>query len=102
MEDTKLKVAGWLGANDEVFFKKQVAKLKAAGLDNHFDHAGSPDRDGKRDFLRSIDVFSVPTTYREPKGMYVIEALAAEVPAAETGRCSIGVSLLLPSTRRAT
>jgi glycosyltransferase involved in cell wall biosynthesis len=31
-------------------------------------------------FLQGIDVLSVPTTYREPKGLYVLEALANGVP----------------------
>ena len=31
-------------------------------------------------FLQSLDVLSVPTTYREPKGIYVLEALANGVP----------------------
>ena len=31
-------------------------------------------------FLHGIDVLSVPTTYREPKGLYVLEALANGVP----------------------
>src|SRR5207302_10540272 len=30
--------------------------------------------------LQAIDVLSVPTTYREPKGLYVLEALANAVP----------------------
>ncbi|MFT4546465.1 MAG: glycosyltransferase involved in cell wall biosynthesis [Verrucomicrobiales bacterium] len=80
MEQAKFKVAGWLGANDEEFFQQQVAKIEAAGLSSDFHHAGSPDRDAKREFLRGLDVFSVPTTYREPKGIYVIEALAAGIP----------------------
>ena len=31
-------------------------------------------------FYQSIDVLSVPTTYHEPKGLYVLEALASGVP----------------------
>ena len=31
-------------------------------------------------FLQSLDVLSVPTTYREPKGLYVLEAWANGVP----------------------
>ena len=31
-------------------------------------------------FLHGLDVLSVPTTYREPKGLYVLEALANGVP----------------------
>ena len=41
------------------------------------------DRAGKLDLLRSVDVFSVPTTYRDPKGLFVLEALAAGVPVVE-------------------
>ena len=39
-----------------------------------------PDHASKVRFLRSLDVLSVPTTYREPKGLYVLEALANGVP----------------------
>jgi glycosyltransferase involved in cell wall biosynthesis len=38
------------------------------------------DRKGKIDFLGSIDVLSVPTVYEEPKGLFVLESLAAGVP----------------------
>src|SRR5205085_6656931 len=31
-------------------------------------------------FLRSLDVLAVPTTYQEPKGLFVLEALAAGIP----------------------
>ncbi len=30
--------------------------------------------------IRSLDAFSVPTTYREAKGLYVLEALSQGVP----------------------
>ena len=79
-EDVRLKVAGWLGPNDEDFFARQRRKIVIAGFIDDFEHCGSPDRDGKREFLHSLDVFSVPATYREPKGLYVIEALASGVP----------------------
>jgi glycosyltransferase involved in cell wall biosynthesis len=38
------------------------------------------DRAGKIEMLDSIDVFSVPTTYPEAKGIYVLEALSRGVP----------------------
>jgi glycosyltransferase involved in cell wall biosynthesis len=38
------------------------------------------DRRGKIDLLRGADVLSVPATFREPKGFYVLEALAAGTP----------------------
>ena len=55
-------------------------RLKDADLDEHFVHVDSPDHDSKVRFLQSIDVLSVPTVYREPKGLYVLEALANGVP----------------------
>jgi glycosyltransferase involved in cell wall biosynthesis len=54
--------------------------MKEAGLADSFDHVDSPDHAGKVRFLQSLDVLSVPTTYREPKGLYVLEALANGVP----------------------
>ena len=41
---------------------------------------GTLERDEKLNFFRQIDVFSVPAPYREPKGISILEALAAGVP----------------------
>jgi glycosyltransferase involved in cell wall biosynthesis len=76
----RLRAAGWLGARDRHYFEEQVEKLHAAGLSGAFDYAGEVDRTGKIGFLRSLDVLSVPTTYREPKGLFALEAMAAGVP----------------------
>ncbi len=54
--------------------------MKDRGLGDHFQHVESPDHESKVRFLHGIDVLSVPTTYREPKGLYVLEALANGVP----------------------
>ncbi len=35
---------------------------------------------GSSIFLASLDVLAVPTAYQEPKGLFVLEALAAGVP----------------------
>src|SRR5205814_3313393 len=45
-----------------------------------FEHVESPAHEDKVQFLQGIDVLSVPTTYREPKGLYVLEALANGTP----------------------
>ena len=57
-----------------------MSKLREAGCGDEFEHVPSPDHAGKVSFLQSLDVLSVPTTYREPKGLYVLEALANGVP----------------------
>ena len=47
-----------------------------------------PDHASKVRFLHDLDVLSVPTTYREPKGLYVLEALANGVPVVQPGHGS--------------
>ena len=76
----RLHVSGWLGDNHKAYLEEQKRRLRGAGLDADFIHVDSPDHAGKIRFLRSIDVLSVPTTYHEPKGLYVLEALANGVP----------------------
>jgi glycosyltransferase involved in cell wall biosynthesis len=79
-EGARLRAAGWLGQSDKVFFEEQRRKLAAAGALEAFEHVDVPDREDKIRFLHGLDVLSVPTIYREPKGIYVLEALAAGVP----------------------
>jgi glycosyltransferase involved in cell wall biosynthesis len=80
MDDARLKIAGWLGGQNRPYFEKVMASLRAAGLGEAVEHVGEIDRAGKVEFLRSLDVLSVPTTYEEPKGLFVLEALASGVP----------------------
>jgi glycosyltransferase involved in cell wall biosynthesis len=79
-EQCRLHVSGWLGANNQKYFEDIQSKLKERRLHEHFAHLEAPDHDSKVRFLQEIDVLSVPTTYREPKGLYVLEALANGVP----------------------
>lgn len=76
----QLAVAGWLGNQHRPYWQEQLDKLAAAGLAQRLNYHGSVDRPGKLRFLRSIDVLCVPTTYHEPKGLFVLEGLAAGVP----------------------
>jgi len=80
MQGVRLEIAGWLGDNNRSYAEAEFAKLREAGLQDHFRYIGSISRDEKVTFLRGIDVLSVPTTYHEPKGLFVLEALAAGVP----------------------
>jgi glycosyltransferase involved in cell wall biosynthesis len=76
----RLRVSGWLGENNRGYFEEIRRSLRAAGLEEKFEHVESPDHVSKVAFLQSLDVLSVPTTYREPKGLYILEALANGVP----------------------
>ena len=76
----RLRVSGWLGDHNRPFFEEQKAKLARVNLLADFDHVETPDHAGKVRFLQSLDALSVPTTYHEPKGLYVLEAWANGVP----------------------
>ncbi len=76
----KLKVAGYLGQRDRKYFQAIKSTVQSLGLDAIFEYAGEIDRDQKIDFINGLDVLSVPTTYKEPKGLFVLEALANAVP----------------------
>lgn len=80
LEGAKLRASGWLGENNRLYFEKQVKHLQDSGLINDFEHVECPDHASKVKFLHDLDVLSVPTVYKEPKGLYVLEALANGVP----------------------
>jgi glycosyltransferase involved in cell wall biosynthesis len=76
MGAAKFRAAGWLGPQHRAFFAEQVRRLDPAD----FEHVDCPDHDSKVRFLQGVDVLSVPTDYREPKGLYLLEAWANGVP----------------------
>jgi glycosyltransferase involved in cell wall biosynthesis len=75
-----LHASGWLGENQTSYLEGLRLRLAEHGVDQDFHHMPTPDHARKVAFLQSLDVMSVPTTYREPKGLYVLEALANGVP----------------------
>ena len=75
-----LAIAGYLGKGDEAYFSEVQKRLEALGLADRYHYWGEVDRQQKLDFLSGLDVFSVPTVYREPKGLFLLEAMASGVP----------------------
>ena len=73
--DVCLEAAGFLPAEHRDYLARIERNLGA-----RFRYHGSPDREGKIRFLQSVDVLSVPSVYREPKGIFVLEALANGTP----------------------
>ena len=77
----RLRIAGYLGSADRQYFAGVVNTLREAGLgDEAFEYVGEVTREDKIRFLHSLHALSVPATYPESKGFYVLEALAAGVP----------------------
>jgi len=79
-EHVTLRAAGWLGVQHHAYKETQEQRITQAGLADRYEYIGSPDLAGKIAFLQSIDVLSVPTDYEEPKGLFILEAMAAGVP----------------------
>jgi len=79
-ENIKLQLAGWLGKECEGYAAEQWKALEEAGLKDDFEYLGSIDRETKLKMLGEIDVLTVPTDQKEPKGLFILEALAAGVP----------------------
>jgi glycosyltransferase involved in cell wall biosynthesis len=80
IENARLEAAGYLAPEHRPYLNEIERRLREWGLDGEFQYHGALDRAAKVAFLRSIDVFSVPSTYREPKGLYLLEAMACGVP----------------------
>ncbi|MEY4567831.1 MAG: GDP-mannose-dependent alpha-(1-6)-phosphatidylinositol monomannoside mannosyltransferase [Planctomycetota bacterium] len=80
MRSTRLRIAGWLGPSNQDYWEKQKQKIAAAGLSEFVSYEGEIDHRHKVDFMHGVDVLCVPTTYRDPKGLFVLEALASGTP----------------------
>lgn len=78
--NVELHVAGYLGKKDTPYFEELVNRIESWNLSDQFVHHGEVTRSQKIDFLNRLHVFSVPTVYRESKGLSIIEALANGVP----------------------
>lgn len=84
----RLDVAGYLAPSARSYLESVERTIARAGLDHEFTYRGSVDRQGKLAFLRGLDVLSVPATYDEPKGMFLLEAMASGVPVVQPRRGS--------------
>jgi glycosyltransferase involved in cell wall biosynthesis len=76
----KLRVAGYLGELDRPYFETIRRRVQSWREPDRFEYLGEVNRSDKIAFLQSLDLFSLPTVYRESKGLPVLEALANAVP----------------------
>jgi glycosyltransferase involved in cell wall biosynthesis len=82
----RLEVAGYLAPDHRAYLESARGVLAKAGLHGEMAYRGELDRAGKLAFLRDLDVLSVPATYDEPKGLFLLEAMASGVPAVQPRR----------------
>jgi glycosyltransferase involved in cell wall biosynthesis len=81
-----LEVAGYLAKEHRSYLHDAQRRMRDAGLDHEFRYRGVLDRPHKIDYLRNLDVLSVPATYDEPKGLFLLEAMANGVPVVQPRR----------------
>ena len=86
LADARLEAAGYLAPEHRTYLSDIERTMKEAGLAEEFHYRGVLDREQKIEFLRTLDVLSVPATYDEPKGMFLLEAMACGVPLVQPRR----------------
>jgi glycosyltransferase involved in cell wall biosynthesis len=82
----RLEVAGYLAREHRAYLAGVEQQMKEWGYWEDFNYRGVLDRQAKTEFLNGLDVLSVPATYDEPKGMFLLEAMAAGVPVVQPRR----------------
>jgi glycosyltransferase involved in cell wall biosynthesis len=75
-----LHLAGAATAGDEPLIRRLRARIESAGLAARVTWSPNISREEKISFLRGLSLFSVPATYAEAFGLYVVEAMACGVP----------------------
>ena len=86
LPEGRFEAAGYIAPDGKPYLEKIQKSLKDAGLDGEFHYRGILDRAEKIEFLRKLDVMSVPATYDEPKGVSLLEAMACGVPLVQPRR----------------
>jgi glycosyltransferase involved in cell wall biosynthesis len=77
---SRLLAAGYLVPEHRPYLEAIAESLRVAGLGDEFVYRGTVERARKVQFFHDIDVLSVPSPYHEPKGLYLLEAMACGVP----------------------
>ncbi len=78
--DARLHIAGAATAGDHPLIAELQQLLAAAGLTDAVTWSFNISRDAKAAMLASLSIFSVPASYPEAFGLYLLEALASGVP----------------------
>lgn len=80
MPDVRLRIAGVKTFSDHPYVRSLCRRLKTHGCLDRVEFLPNLERHEKLEFLRQLSVLSVPATYGEAFGLYVLEALASGVP----------------------
>ena len=79
-DDVKVRAAGYMGKANEAWYAGVEKRVAATGLAGHYSYEGEVDRERKLTLYDGSALTCTPTAYPEPKGLYVLEALARGCP----------------------
>ena len=80
LEGCRVEVAGYLGPEYTSYWQSIEREVKTWGLADEIHYRGELDLDEKVVFLQALDLYVVPATYDDPKGIALLEAMACGVP----------------------
>jgi glycosyltransferase involved in cell wall biosynthesis len=83
---SRLWAAGYLPPEQKHYLAGIWNKFLAWKLSDRFHYWGEMNRAGKLAFLKQISVLSVPVTFDDPKGLFLLEAMASGIPVVQPRR----------------
>ena len=83
---SRLWAAGYLAPEHASYLSTIRRSMDSWGLSQQFNYHGELDRSDKLNFLQNLSVLSVPESYAEPKGLFLLEALACGIPVVQPRR----------------
>lgn len=86
LTNARLVAAGYLAPEHRRYLDEITRDMFKSGFGEEFTYRGVVDREHKISFLQELDVLSVPATYNEPKGIFLLEAMACGVPVVQPRR----------------
>ena len=86
LTNARLVAAGYLAPEHRQYLDEITHEMNESGFGDEFTYRGVLDRQHKINFLQELDVLSVPATYDEPKGIFLLEAMACGVPLVQPRR----------------
>jgi glycosyltransferase involved in cell wall biosynthesis len=86
LSPSRLWAAGYLDPEQNSYLSGIRTSMESWGLSDQFTYHGELDRRDKVNYLKSLSVLSVPETYDDPKGLFLLEALACGIPVVQPRR----------------
>jgi len=86
LNHARLRAAGYLAPEHRNYLNEIQEAMNKSGFGGEFKYEGVLDREHKIAFLQSLDLLSVPATYDEPKGIFLLEAMACGIPLVQPRR----------------